>query len=193
MITSGKHNDEFYTQLLKAVGTMREQLDRIERSIQQVKSSNIKHSKAISHSNVKHIAVINGEKQIVQDYNEDDFDVVLNLVKSTLKSRRNPISRSSLKPCKISPRPVQIFAYMLENPYKAMNSKETDNIFTGPECGLDQDCLRKTISNLRKSLGHGKTNKEYILTNAFSYNQYNISERGYRLNERYNYLLIKSF
>ena len=151
-------------------------------------ASGIYHARPISS-----VSVINGKKAVVEDYNENAFDVVVNGLDGTLKSRQDPAARTALMTCNmkgLGSSRMRLLIYMLEHPRNIITTRLADSIYPDSEGFLENSALRKTISILRKALGHGLSDETYLATRPFLLSS-EAGQRGYILNKNWKYLLIR--
>lgn len=140
----------------------------------------------------KIIAIKNGKRLPdfdPQNINEDDFDLILNMVTASLKYRKDPGNQSDLTESNlkgIGPTRISFLTYLLEDSNRTV-SHEDVLPFHGPDDIVCPEAFRKSICMLRNALDQTGPKGPYIITEKNLRGRY----YSYRLNSKWNYLLIK--
>lgn len=195
-MASFDHINNLIEQLQQTSQTLGKIQSNLERIAEELKA-NVQGTSNIvcQESRLEAIAIIDGRKQVIEDYDEADFDVVFDIVQATLKSRKNPSKHSPLTKCNMAGlgnHRMQILIYMMEHPAKMVGHHNYDLIY-GEDINMGKDAFRKSISVLRKILGQKKPDSPYILTVQPFFCGNSTNSKGYKLNKQWNYLLIKNF
>ena len=133
------------------------------------------------------IAFVKGRKlseQEIENIDEDNFDIILDMTTNSLRFRRSPSGHSKLRQSNLEGiriRRKEILVYLLEHPTQFISAENVSSLPN--QCAIvESTALAKTISILRKMLGHS-----YIITEP----SLGSSNCVYRLNPEWNYLVIK--
>lgn len=152
--------------------------------------------KEISNNN----AIINNVQIISIDkasyINEDEYDLVFNVVRSTLKFRANPAEHTSLKSANlkgVGSHRMQILFFMLKNSGKPFCCKNIYKYYSDQDECRGPNTYTKTIAALRKALEQKNTTGPYIVKQP-DWGGITGLNRGhvYFINPEWKYLIISS-
>lgn len=168
----------------------------IEQKLSSILNNTIfKNSLALSlhdSSSQQFIAISNGHKLSENDFksiNEDDFDIILDLVKNNLRYRKDPANHSRLEISTligVGARRIEILRYLLEHPQRIISVENVSWLPKQAEI-VEPTALAKSISQLRKALGYRGLQNPYIITERSLESTYNV----YKINPEWHYLVIK--
>jgi hypothetical protein len=143
------------------------------------------------------VAFVNGHKLFdkeSQNFAEDKFDVILDMINRTLRFRLDPESHSELHPSpmeRIGGHRVCVLAYMLQHPSWHFTAERVYAHF-GETRSESENTFAKTISVLREALGTPGRMNPYILTVPAWDEGRNANSCIYTLNQDRQYLLVEA-
>ena len=125
-----------------------------------------------------------------QNINDDDFDIILDITKNSLRYRKDPAKRSPLKNADlkgIGPRRIEILMYLIEHPTRYISIENVSQLPQQTDI-VEPNALSKTISLLRKALDQNGSKGPYIITEPSLGSIYHI----YKIDPQWHYLVIKN-
>ncbi len=147
-----------------------------------------KHS--VHNDTVSYIAVKNGSRSVVKTYDEKDFDLIVNCISGTVRLKNTAGKLIECDLYHIGSARLRLLTFMMEHPDYVITTDLAARIYPDSNDTLEKGALRKTISILRKMLGDCHNRRRYITTVPYLLS-YGSNQRGYKLNKKRNYLLIK--
>lgn len=144
------------------------------------------------------MAVTNGRTltgQQLSDFNEEDFDVIMDMTTNTLRYRRDPAKHSKLQLSslkKVGAHRMQILARMLNRPGNPFHAGNIGSDLVAGSGERARNTFSKSIAVIRKALGQNDTSGPYIVRH-FDWDGITGTRRGhfYDVNPQWQYLLIR--
>jgi len=140
-------------------------------------------------------AIGNGHRLTAEQltrFDEEDYDVVLNLTNGTLRVRRKPGTRSNLRNSpleKVGGHRIEVLEYMLTHPGRHFSA---DTVYGRLGDTRGANTFTKTIGVLRRALGTPGPRNPYLLTVPAWEESAQARACIYVLNGQHNYLVIRS-
>jgi len=194
-----KASDEIQSLLARAVTRSREMaddLDALQRMLGSVRDDQPLSLIEAEMPCLETLATVNGRRfsdQEFHDFNEDDFDVILDLTDHSLRYRPNPSQHGSLSlsPLKdLGPERMRVLTFMVAHPTRRICSETMPALAGEPDYEMEPGALAQTIRLLRRALGTSGKQNPYILTEPAWGESRRRGASVYLLNPEWQYLLI---